>query len=496
MNTTPLGIVFDNSYAQLPAEFYAKLAPTPVANPQLVAFNRPLAVQLGIASTIATDVLAQVFAGNLLPQGAEPIAQAYAGHQFGHFVPQLGDGRALLLGEVIDTQGTRYDLQLKGAGKTPFSRAGDGRAPLGAVVREYVLSEAMHTLGVPTTRALAIATTGEPVFRQGALPGAVLARVAKSHARVGTFEYFFARGDLAGLRTLADHIIAQYYPICAEADNRYLALLAQVGQRQAALIAQWLHIGFIHGVMNTDNSSIVGETIDYGPCAFMESYDPATKLSSIDHQGRYAYGNQRALGQWNLSLLAHCLSPLIDPDPTQGQAMADEIVQDYAAQSQALWLKGMRAKLGLLTEQPEDEALIAAWLDCLQRQAADYTTAFRYLAHTLDPDWHHPQLLQYSALRTDDSDWQTWHAQWRQRLQQEPRAPVAIYRQMQLCNPLFIARNHRVEQAIAAALVSDFAPMEKLIQVLQQPYLDQPHNLEYARPASAPERVLQTFCGT
>ncbi|MFN8991098.1 MAG: protein adenylyltransferase SelO, partial [Betaproteobacteria bacterium] len=375
----PLPLGFQHSYRALPERFYAALAPTPVREPRLVAFNAPLARELGLDPGAVQPHAARIFSGNQLPPDASPLALAYAGHQFGHFVPQRGDGRAILLGELVDASGVRRDLQLKGAGRTPFSRGGDGRAALGPVLREYLVSEAMHALGIPTTRALAAVLTGEPVFRDDALPGAVLTRVAASHVRVGTFQYFAARGDTEGLRALADWVIARHYPEAAQADNPALALLAAVCERQAALVARWMMVGFVHGVMNTDNTTISGETIDYGPCAFMDAYHPETVFSSIDHQGRYAFANQPGIAQWNLTRLAECLLPLIEPDADRAVSLATEVIEAFAGRFQRHWTHGMRAKLGLATQEEGDAALASELLELLQGAQADYTLAFRRL---------------------------------------------------------------------------------------------------------------------
>ena len=375
------GIAFDNSYARLLDGLYTRTDPTPVAAPRLLMFNRRLADDLGLdAEALDSEWGAQVFSGNSLPQGAEPLAMAYAGHQFGHFVPQLGDGRALLLGEVIDKSGLRRDIQLKGAGPTPFSRRADGRAAIGPVLREYLISEAMHALGIPATRALAAVATGENVHRETVLPGAVFTRVAASHVRVGTFQFFAVRNDIDNLRRLADYVIGRHYPDVAPAGNRYLALLDAVIARQASLVARWMQVGFIHGVMNTDNMAVSGETIDFGPCAFMDVYDPGTVYSSIDEGGRYAYANQPPIAQWNLARFAETLLPLIDADPMTAIDLATARIDAFPDLFGRHWLSGMRRKLGLFTAADDDRALIQAWLDLLQANAADFTLSFRRLA--------------------------------------------------------------------------------------------------------------------
>ncbi|GGC60137.1 UPF0061 protein [Siccirubricoccus deserti] len=482
-------IAFDNSYARLPDRFFARLDPTPVKAPALIKVNEPLARELGLDPA---DIDADVVAGNRIPQGAQPIAQAYAGHQFGHFTPQLGDGRAILLGEVVGRDGVRRDIQLKGSGPTPWSRQGDGRAALGPVLREYLISEAMHAIGVPTTRTLAAATTGEWVFREGALPGAVLARVAASHIRVGTFQYFAARSDMEAVKLLADHAIARHYPAAAKATNPYRALLEAVVARQAPLIAQWLHIGFIHGVMNTDNCAISGETIDYGPCAFLDAYDPAAVFSSIDQGGRYAYGNQPRIAQWNLARLAETLLPLLAEEEQAAIDSAQEALAGFGPQFQAAYLGGLRRKLGLTTEQEGDAALVQ---DLLQRMAdnqADFTLTFRALCDAAaGPEGD----AAVRALFTDPGAYDAWAPAWRQRLAAEPAAdrPAA----MRATNPALIPRNHLVEEAIVAAVArEDFQPFESLLAVVTRPFDDQPEAARYALPPRPEQRVLQTFCGT
>src|ERR1700712_2025548 len=372
---------FDNSYTALPENFFARVAPTPVVAPRLIKLNRPLAVHLGLdPDWLASPEGVEILSGKRVPDGADPIAMAYAGHQFGHFSPQLGDGRAILLGEVIDADGIRRDIQLKGSGPTPFSRRGDGRAALGPVLREYIVSETMAALGIPTTRSLAAVVTGESVMRETPLPGAVLTRVASSHIRVGTFQFFAARGDTEGVRRLADHVIDRHYPYIAKAERRYRALLDAVIARQAELVARWLLVGFIHGVMNTDNTSISGETIDYGPCAFMDAYDPATVFSSIDEQGRYAYGNQPQITLWNLTRFAETLLPLLSDDQEKAIADAQESLGDFAEKFNTAYQAGLRAKLGLFTERDGDPALAQDLLDAMAKNQADFTLTFRRLS--------------------------------------------------------------------------------------------------------------------
>jgi uncharacterized protein YdiU (UPF0061 family) len=487
-------IPFDNSYARLPQRFFTRTNPTPVASPRLVRLNSAAATELGLdPESFDRDEAAAVFAGNQIPEGAEPIAMAYAGHQFGSFVPQLGDGRAILLGEVVDRNGVRRDVQLKGAGRTPWSRGGDGRAAIGPVLREYIVSEAMAALGIRTTRSLAAVTTGEPVFREDILPGAVLTRVASSHIRVGTFQYFAARGDVDGVRLLADHVIARHYPDAANDERPYRALLAGVVAAQATLIADWLLVGFIHGVMNTDNMSIAGETIDYGPCAFMDEYNAGKVFSSIDRHGRYAYGNQPSIGGWNLTRLAECLLPLLADDEEAAVAEAQETLTGYGPTFERRYHEGLRRKIGLLTEQADDQALVEDLLQAMHTQKADFTLTFRRLgdaAASTDGD------TALESLFADPAALREWLPRWRRRLDDEPSAPDARATAMRRVNPAFIPRNHRVEAVIQAAIEDDFGPFEELVTVLARPWDAQPQFAEYAEPPEENQRVLQTFCGT
>src|SRR3954470_11251965 len=495
LGSMTLHFPFEHTYAALPANFFARVAPTPVSAPRLIKLNRPLAVQLGLdPDLLSTPEGAEILAGKRLPDGADPIAMAYAGHQFGHFVPQLGDGRAILLGEVIDADGIRRDIQLKGSGPTPFSRRCAGRAALGPVLREYVFSEAMVALGIPTTRSLAAVMTGESVLRETALPGAVLTRVASSHIRVGTFQYFAARGDTDGVRQLADHVIGRHYPHAVKADRPYHALLEGVIARQADLVARWLLVGFIHGVMNTDNTSISGETIDYGPCAFMDHYDPAMVFSSIDELGRYAYANQPRIALWSLTRLAECLLPLFSEDQEKAISEAQTALGDFAEAFNAAYQAGLRAKLGLSTARDGDQALAQDLLDAMAKNQADFTLTFRRLSDAALGPEHESGVRQLFA---EPGAFDEWAARWRQRTSEEPQDQAARRAAMLAVNPAFIPRNHRVEAVIEAAVSrDDFAPFEELLTVLSKPYDDQPAFAEYAEPPQPHQRVLQTFCGT
>lgn len=489
---------FNNSYARLPERFYARVRPTPVAAPRLVKLNVSLALSLGLdPAALASPEGVEVLAGNRVPEGAEPIALAYAGHQFGHWVPQLGDGRANLLGEVQGLDGVCYDLQLKGSGPTPFSRRGDGRAALGPVLREYLLSEAMAALGVPTTRALAAVTTGETVERETAQPGAVLTRVAGSHLRVGTFEYFAAREDAEGIRTLADYAIARHYPDAPQATQPYRALLDGVIGRQARLVAQWMLLGFIHGVLNTDNTSISGETIDYGPCAFMEAYDPATVFSSIDRGGRYAYGNQPRIMLWNLTRLAEALLPLLEIEGGSAEAAlasATEALGAFAPQFEAARLAGLRRKLGLFEEHEDDAALAEDLLGRMAVNGTDFTLFFRRLC---DAAAFPEQDSGVRALFADPAAYDAWALAWRRRTAVEPAAAPARAAAMRTANPAFIPRNHKVAEALQAAVErGDHQPFELLLDVVTRPYEDRPEMEVFATPARPEEYVHHTFCGT
>lgn len=478
----------EHSYAQLPALFHVAVAPTPVAGPRLVVLNRPLAESLGLAAdTLKEDDAAAVFGGNRLPPGAKPLAQAYSGHQYGHFT-KLGDGRAILLGEQITPRGDRFDVQLKGAGPTPFSRRGDGRAALGPMVREYIISEAMHALGIPTTRSLAVVATGENVIRQTALPGAVLTRVAASHLRVGTFEWAAAQEDGAALSALVDYTIGRHFPELADAAHPPRALLEAVIERQSALIARWMMVGFVHGVMNTDNMAISGETIDYGPCAFLDAYDPATVFSSIDAHGRYAYGNQPGIAQWNLTRFAETLLPLLDASEERSIAVATELIGGFAKRFQHHWLTGMRRKLGLFNGEPGDTALIETLLAWMQKTKADFTNTFAGLAHTIPQD--EPRHAHA------DAEFVRWHAHWLARLARQPQSLAESERLQRAHNPAFIPRNHLVEAALAAAHLNDLCAMERLLDVLDAPFDHERHDPDYRQPAPPGSACYQTFCGT
>jgi uncharacterized protein YdiU (UPF0061 family) len=486
---------FDNSYARLPDRFFARLAPTPVKEPRLIRLNADLARHLGLDSDwLASPRGVEMLAGNLVPEGAVPLAMAYAGHQFGNWVPQLGDGRAILLGEVIDADGLRRDIQLKGAGRTPFSRGGDGRAVLGPVLREYIVSEAMAALGVPTTRALAAVTTGEHVWREAPEQGAVLTRVARSHVRIGTFEFFANRGDAEGVRALADYVIARHYPEVAGADQPYRAFFEAVIGRVAALVAQWLQIGFIHGVMNTDNMSIAGETIDYGPCAFMDNYDPATVYSSIDTQGRYAYANQPRIAHWNLSRLAGALLPLFDEDREKAIAMAQAALDTFPALFEDAYVSGFRRKLGLTQVREEDADLLQDLLDRMAENNADFTLTFRRLSDAADGGADAD--ARVGELFADPAAFTEWVLKWRQRLAAEDIAPADRAAAMKSVNPAFIPRNHRIQEVITAAQCGDFTRFDELMTVLSKPYEDQPRYAEYLNPPKPDEVVHRTFCGT
>ena len=482
-----MSIPFDNAYAQLPERFFARQEPTRVPEPKLIRLNRALAAELSIDTDWleSADGVAML-AGNAVPEGAEPIAQAYAGHQFGGFVPQLGDGRAILLGEVVDTDGARHDLQLKGSGRTPFSRGGDGKSALGPVIREYIVSEAMAALGVPTTRALAAVTTGESVMRQeGSLLGAVFTRVAASHIRVGTFQYFLARNDIDALRLLADHAIDRHYSDAADAPEPYVALLESVSAAQADLIAQWMSLGFIHGVMNTDNAAVSGETIDYGPCAFMDAFHSQRVFSSIDSGARYARGNQPDIGLWNLTRFAETLLPLLSEDSGKATKIAEAALAGNAERFAGQYIARFRAKLGLPPEAPVE--LIAECLDLLGAQEVDFTLFFRHLTRVAGGEDSETLTTMFSS----SEPFEEWFAKWRREAD-----PVKHLADMGAANPVRIPRNHRVEQAIQSAYRGHFAPFHRLVDALAAPYADQIEYVDLEMPPRPEEIVHETFCGT
>jgi uncharacterized protein YdiU (UPF0061 family) len=492
-------IPFNNRYVTLGERFFDRIRPTPVRKPELIKFNDALAGELGIATDQVAASGAAVFSGNTLPEGSEPLAMAYAGHQFGHFVPQLGDGRALLLGEINRPDGARVDIHLKGSGRTRFSRNGDGRSALGPVLREYLVSEAMYQLKVPTTRALAAVTTGEAVARERLLPGGVITRVAASFVRVGTFQYFAARDDYDAVKQLADYVIEKNYPQLGDHDNPYAALLEAVVERQAALIAQWMQTGFIHGVMNTDNMSIAGETIDYGPCAFMDAYHHDQVFSSIDRNGRYAYGNQPSIGLWNLTRLAETLLPLLDEDPQTAVKVAQDALGGYAERHASDWLAGMRAKCGLTAcsdvKSDDDKALIEDLLAVMADNRADFTLTFYRLSRLADQPSEQDNDLR--ALFGSRAQIDAWLETWRQRLRREARSEEERQATMQAVNPVYIPRNHQIEAAIRAAEDrGDFSVFHELHAVLQDPYVEQDGKARYMQAPEPEEVVEYTFCGT
>jgi uncharacterized protein YdiU (UPF0061 family) len=489
-------IPFDNSYARMPDKFYSRLAPTPVAEPGPLRVNRALAEQLGLdADWLSSSEGTHVIAGNGLPEGADPIATVYAGHQFGSYNPQLGDGRAILLGEVLGQDGNRYDIQLKGSGPTPYSRGGDGRSPVGPVLREYVVSEAMHQLGIPTTRALAAATTGDQVARDEFLPGAVLARVASSHIRIGTFQFFAAQRDTQALQLLLNHVILRHYPEAEAADKPALALLQAVVSRQASLVASWQLVGFIHGVMNTDNMLICGETIDYGPCAFMDDFHPDKVFSSIDHAGRYAYRNQPAITHWNLACLAQTLLPLLHDDEEQATELAQKAIDAFPNQFQEAHTRRMARKLGLEQINEEDTLLVEDLFELMAEHSLDFTLTFRRLADLADET--NMDAGGVGDLFEIPDAMLPWLARWRARVVKDSMAASDRQAAMYSANPVFIPRNHLVEEAIAAATKNDdFAPFHQLVDVLAHPHQYRPELARYATPPQPQEVVRQTFCGT
>jgi len=486
MMVTVAGWHLEHTYAELPQLFYSHAAPAPVRDPRLVAFNRPLATTLGLEpEALERHDGAALFAGNALPEGSRPIAQAYAGHQFGHFT-SLGDGRAILLGEQITPSGDRMDIQLKGAGPTRFSRCGDGRAALGPMLREYIVSEAMHALGIPTTRGLAVVTTGEPVYRETVLQGAVLTRVAASHIRIGTMQWAAAHGGEGATRALADYTRERHYPALAGSTESYIALFDAIVARQASLIARWQLVGFIHGVMNTDNMALSGETIDYGPCAFMDAYDPATVFSSIDAGGRYAYGNQPPIAQWNLARLAEAMLPLFDRDVDRAAERATSALDRFPDLFYQHWLEGMRAKLGLFTPEPDDAALVNDLLAWMRRRSADFTNTFRLLTSG--------RLIGNTA--NADADLEAWHHRLEARRGRQSQSLAEARILMRQHNPAFIPRNHHVEEALLAATGrNDVSVMERLLEVLATPYDHERDLPTFSAPGSG-EGTYRTFCGT
>lgn len=482
-----MGWNLDNSYAKLPETFFSIINVNPVSSPSLTILNDSLATFLGLDSrALRSEEGVAMFAGNEVPEGSIPLAQAYAGHQFGHF-NMLGDGRALLFGEQITPQGERFDIQLKGSGRTPYSRGGDGRAALGPMLREYIISEAMHALGIPTTRSLAVVTTGDSIMRETALPGAIMTRVANSHLRVGTFEYAARFGTIEELQALADYTIKRHFPEIEVDESRYLSLLREVIKRQASLIAKWQLVGFIHGVMNTDNMTISGETIDYGPCAFMNAYDPATVFSSIDRQGRYAYGNQPYIAPWNLSRFAETLLPLLHEDQDEAVKMAQDEISKFKDLYLSNWFTGMRAKLGLFNEEKDDKSLIEDLLNLMHKHSADFTNTFRAL--TLEKQ---ENMDLFKA-----EEFANWYEQWQRRLGRQEELPASSQELMQKNNPGVIPRNHRVEEALEAAVEhEDYSVMKRLLDVLSNPYEHKDEHAEYCTLPPKSNRPYRTFCGT
>jgi uncharacterized protein YdiU (UPF0061 family) len=483
---TSSGFNFDNTYIHLPKAFYTKLSPVPVPKPKMVIFNASLATDIGLdVSGRSSDAQAALFGGNNMPKGSEPLAQAYAGHQYGHFT-MLGDGRAIVWGEQITPSGQRLDIQFKGSGPTPYSRGGDGRAALGPMLREYIISEAMHALNIPTTRSLAVVTNGEKVYREIGLPGAILTRIASSHIRVGTFQYAALQQDIEIIQPLVDYTIERHYPEIKEDHNKPLSLLKAVIEKQAELITHWMRVGFIHGIMNTDNMTLSGETIDYGPCAFMDAYDPGTVFSSIDHTGRYAYTNQPAMAQWNLARLAETMLPLFDDETEKATDMAEEAVNGFGEVYKERSLSMLRAKLGLFGARAEDENLITDLLDWMQRQDADYTNTFRDLTKEALP----------KGEPYDDETFKEWYTRWQARLAKNMEPLKFSLSLMRANNPAVIPRNHKVEQVLEAATNGDLQPLKDLLAALQEPYKTRSDLNPYQSPPKPEERVHQTFCGT
>ena len=486
MLSNEIGWNFDNTYSKLPESFISKISPIPVKSPELTIFNYNLAEKLGLNfSSIEKNDLSKLFSGNLLPEGSKSIAQAYAGHQFGHFT-MLGDGRAVLMGEHVSKNNERFDIQFKGSGQTPFSRNGDGRAALGPMLREYIISEAMHSLNVPTTRSLAVVKTGEDVVRENILQGAILTRVASSHLRVGTFQYVAMRNNESELRTLVDYTINRHYPNIKKSKNKAIDLLKVLIELQIDLVVNWMRVGFIHGVMNTDNMSISGETIDYGPCAFMDTYDPQTVFSSIDELGRYAYFNQPSITKWNLARFAECLISLIDPKKEKAIEIATETINSFDKSYETKWINMMRDKLGLFGQDQKDQVLIIDLLTWMHKNKADYTNTFCFL---MDENFQHNKIY-------NDENFLTWKERWKERLKLNNNTPEKYLSLMKSVNPLVIPRNHKVEEVLESANNNDLSPLKKLIKVLEKPYEKTKENINYQSPAPVSDKKYKTFCGT
>ncbi len=481
-----IGWRFDNTYSKLPDPFISNTSPIPVKSPELIILNDNLAKQLGLNfSLISKKELSNLFSGNSLPEGSKSIAQAYAGHQFGHFT-MLGDGRAVLIGEHVSKNNERFDIQFKGSGQTPFSRNGDGRAALGPMLREYIISEAMHSLNIPTTRSMAVVKTGEDVIRENILQGAILTRVASSHLRVGTFQYVAMRNNESELRTLVDYTINRHYPNIKKSKNKALDLLKVLIELQIDLVVNWMRVGFIHGVMNTDNMSISGETIDYGPCAFMDTYDPQTVFSSIDELGRYAYFNQPSITKWNLARFAECLIPLIDPKKDKAIEIATETINSFDKSYETKWINMMRDKLGLFGKDQKDQVLIIDLLTWMHKNKADYTNTFCFL---MDENFQHNKIY-------NDENFLTWKEKWKERLKLNNNTPEKYLSLMKSVNPLVVPRNHKVEEVLESANKNDLSPLKKLINVLEKPYEKTKENIDYQSPAPVSDKKYKTFCGT
>ncbi len=481
-----IGWRFDNTYSKLPDPFISNTSPIPVKSPELIILNDNLSKQLGLNfSLVNKKELSNLFSGNSLPEGSKSIAQAYAGHQFGHFT-MLGDGRAVLMGEHISKNNERFDIQFKGSGQTPFSRNGDGRAALGPMLREYIISEAMHSLNIPTTRSMAVVKTGEDVVRENILQGAILTRVASSHLRVGTFQYVAMRNNESELKTLVDYTINRHYPNIKKSKNKALDLLKVLIELQIDLVVNWMRVGFIHGVMNTDNMSISGETIDYGPCAFMDTYDPQTVFSSIDELGRYAYFNQPSITKWNLARFAECLISLIDPKKDKAIEIATEAINSFDKSYETKWINMMRDKLGLFGQDQKDQVLIIDLLTWMHKNKADYTNTFCFL---MDENFQHNKIY-------NDENFLTWKDRWKERLKLNNNTPEKYLSLMKSVNPLVIPRNHKVEEVLESANNNDLSPLKKLINVLEKPYEKTKENIDYQSPAPVSDKKYKTFCGT